>query len=383
MSNIIKVKISSPGKVILHGEHSVVYKKPALAAVVGVRTRLDLFEVCDSSVCVFHLNSLQCSFEIQISEINTFVESFIQQQGAAGLGKDLLLKRTREAVDAKFPDQSSVQVKTLHAIYYLLCGCLITSKNSALSSGSVLKISSELNIGAGLGSSASFGVCLATAFLILTKQISSQQYASEESLSLVSSWAFESERVMHGNPSGVDNTICTYGGIVRFTKGEPFSQIEVPKPLHVLLVDSKVSRSTAKLVEKVAILRIKFPKLIDLLWDSMEEVVEAATPIYQNLDDKENFGKLEELFRINNDLLSAIGVSHESLEKIFSIATRNKFSSKLTGAGGGGYAIILLPSDYKGRENYSVLCKELIAAGFGITETTVGGRGLIVEKDDF
>lgn len=375
--NPLKVKISSPGKVILHGEHSVVYKKPALAGVVGVRTHCDLFEEHDSSVLAIHLESLQCSFEIQISEVNRFVEEFIQQN-ISPLDKDVLLKKSREAIDGKFDSKNIPQVKTFHAIYHLLCGCLISrDENRSLKNGAVIKISSELNIGAGLGSSASFGVCLATAFLILTKQISIDEWDSEQSLSLISSWAFESERVMHGNPSGVDNTICTYGGIVRFTKGEPFTQVQVPKPLHVLLVDSKVSRSTAKLVEGVAALRSKFPNLVDLVWNSIEEIVNIAEPIYKDPEGEENFNKLEELFRMNNDLLCSVGVSHDSLEQIFSIARRNKFSCKLTGAGGGGYAIILLPGEYKQKEEYRTLCRELTDSGFGITETTVGGKGLI------
>lgn len=85
-------------------------------------------------------------------------------------------------------------------------------------------------------------------------------------------------------------------------------------------------------------------------------------------------------FSINNNLLRSIGVSHPVLEKIFTIAETNNFSCKLTGAGGGGYATILLPSDYLNNSDYKNMCQLLEDSGFDYINTTVGGTGLTIEN---
>lgn len=73
-------------------------------------------------------------------------------------------------------------------------------------------------------------------------------------------------------------------------------------------------------------------------------------------------------------------MSHPKLENIFSIALANGYSSKITGAGGGGYALILLPDSYKEMESFKTLCSDLENAGFSYLETNVGGPGVVVER---
>lgn len=90
----------------------------------------------------------------------------------------------------------------------------------------------------------------------------------------------------------------------------------------------------------------------------------------------EYYEELKRLFTINNNLLRALDVSHSSLEEIFAISERNGFGSKLTGAGAGGYAIVLLPPDYSEQENYKRLCAELTEKKFEFNVTTIGGEGL-------
>lgn len=82
------------------------------------------------------------------------------------------------------------------------------------------------------------------------------------------------------------------------------------------------------------------------------------------------------MFTINNNLLRALDVSHPKLEEIFSISERNGFGCKLTGAGAGGYAILLLPEDYAEQTAYKRLCAELTEKRFEWNVTTIGGEGL-------
>ncbi|XP_068145640.1 mevalonate kinase [Drosophila tropicalis] len=389
---MLQFQVHSPGKVILHGEHAVVYQRPALAAVVGLGTKLQFRQQSDSQVASFQLEALNCTLEIQLSDFNTFLTNFRSQNPKGSTAK--LLEEVRGEIDKQL-ERSNNGVPALKAstqrafisIYYLLAGAVLSAPGEdelTLKTGFQVHVESELNVGAGLGSSASYGAALATAFLILTGHFDSDTYLEQENLALISHWAYESERVNHGTPSGVDNTVCTYGGIVRFVKGQGFESLSIHKPLNILLVDSRVSRSTADIVAKVRHLRDAFPQLIDAIWQACEELVKAAIPLYESFgneqDDSSKFEQLERLFQINNDLLKAIGVSHPKLEQIFTIAFKRGFFSKLTGAGAGGYAIVLLPENYQGNEVYWKLKEELEAAGFGLHVTTAGGEGLRVSS---
>lgn len=72
--------------------------------------------------------------------------------------------------------------------------------------------------------------------------------------------------------SGIDNTICTYGSMVEFRKGLPLKLIPVRRTYQILLVNTKVSRDTKTLVAKVAQKRQNYPKLVDHIFDAMEEI---------------------------------------------------------------------------------------------------------------
>lgn len=386
---MLKFQVNSPGKVILHGEHAVVYQKPALAGVVGLGTKLQLRTQESSQVASFQLEALNCTLEIDLNEFNAFLANFRSKYPGEKLESTAKLMEEVRAEVAKQLERSvgsTPKQQTQRAfisIYYLLAGAVLTApKQTELSAGFQVQIDSELNLGAGLGSSASYGAALAASFLILTGHFDQSSYLQDENLALISHWAYESERVNHGTPSGVDNTVCTYGGILRFVKGQGFQSLRIQKPLNILLVDSRVTRSTADIVAKVRHLAEEFPQLIEAIWQACEQLVNSAVPLYESFgnaqDDSQKFEKLERLFQINNDLLKAIGVTHPKLEQIFTIAFKRGFFSKLTGAGAGGYAIILLPENYEGNEVYWKMKEELEAAGFGVHVTTAGGDGLRV-----
>lgn len=95
-----------------------------------------------------------------------------------------------------------------------------------------------------------------------------------EILSSISSWAFCSERIMHGTPSGLDNAICTFGNVFKFFKGVKPITIKPKVALNILLVDTRVSRSTAKVVKGVADLKTEYPQLIGHVMDAMGSLVE-------------------------------------------------------------------------------------------------------------
>jgi mevalonate kinase len=78
-------------------------------------------------------------------------------------------------------------------------------------------IASELPTSAGLGSSAAYSTCLAASFLELTSHIKSHSTDetshgwSDHDCQLINHWAFQAEKIIHGNPSGIDNAVSCYG----------------------------------------------------------------------------------------------------------------------------------------------------------------------------
>lgn len=200
---------------------------------------------------------------------------------------DAFLQIVKTFVQLNVPalDDSNLE-KTLDAIVYLLTAIeLSEDPTRQLSSGFALTFKSQITTGAGLGSSASFAVCLAAAFYAYTLTRANPTFAAEFQQSLsddekqfflntISSWAFLSERIMHGNPSGLDNTICTFGHVVQFIKKpQIITNVALKSKLNILLVNSGVSRNTLQVVQKVKALRDQHERLIDLLLDAMGVLV--------------------------------------------------------------------------------------------------------------
>jgi mevalonate kinase len=105
-------------------------------------------------------------------------------------------------------------------------------------------VKSQFPSGAGLGSSAAFSVSLVAALMkAITGNVPPKQTISE--------WAFRCEHIFHGKPSGIDNSICTFGGAILFQSGKVVDEIHDLKKLPALLVYTNVTRNTKLLVESV------------------------------------------------------------------------------------------------------------------------------------
>ncbi len=153
--------------------------------------------------------------------------------------------------------------------------------------GLKISVSSRgLPLGAGLGSSAAFSVALAASCVKLLSDIESDILLSADReecdviippapvLDLINGWSFAAETLLHGTPSGLDNTASCFGGIVKYNKTPKpvFEKLSLATDINILLTNTRVPRSTKALVAGVKVMHEKFPKIMEHLFQSIEEI---------------------------------------------------------------------------------------------------------------
>ncbi|XP_046611362.1 mevalonate kinase [Neodiprion virginianus] len=378
-------KITAPGKLILYGEHAVVYGKTALAASLDLRTTLEFEELKPDQLYVYLLfPKISLSEKISIRKI----EDYFFNDRALKIDKDSdhFYKHVQNFAEdvgyANLPQKLAIE-----AFFYLFISILkydeVKIKPFRIQVGTMLSVSS------GLGSSASFAVCLTTCFVHyvnLQKNVSTT--LDKTQLDAISEYALKCEKIMHGNPSGIDNAICTYGSIVEFRKNEILQPITGTKSMRVLLVDTKVLRSTKALVEKVAELKEKYPNVFQPILESIDNVSQKALSIIKQMKDlcetdttalNEFYAELLTLIDINQALLASCQVSHSTIDEICAEARKHSLRAKLTGAGGGGYAYVLLPPDTND-DTITEISNAFVERGYGIELTNLGGPGVMIES---
>ena len=290
-----EVVASAPGKVILLGEHFVVYGVPAIVAAIELRARASVSMRADSSVRV---------------EAPDLGLSGLFRPGASEVEGD---EGAEEALRPIFLAVDEVR------------------KRLGRRRGLNISISSSIPIAAGLGSSAAVAVSASAATCALLKGLIDKE--------LVFRAALEAEKLVHVSPSGVDPAISTHGGLIIYKRGVGIQKLEIEAPLELVVGDTGLKRSTGALVSAVRALRNRRPELFQRLLSAAEELISEALDALRRGDAL----ALGELMDINQGLLSAIGVSNLALEKLVHAARKaGALGAKLTGAGGGGCMIALV-----------------------------------------
>ncbi|KAJ6001116.1 hypothetical protein N7481_001525 [Penicillium waksmanii] len=291
-----------------------------------------------------------------------------------------------KAVSKHLPErQRKIHIKSATAFLYLFL-----SLGSPDSPGFIYTLRSTIPIGAGLGSSASISVCLSAALLIQMRALAGPHpdqpsQEAEAQIGHINRWAFVGELCIHGDPSGVDNTVSASGKAVVFQRNVsgPPSVIhlnEFPR-LPLLLVNTQQSRSTSVEVEKVKKLKINHPELTEMILEGIGKVATSALELISSLDFHVNgnpdaLDQLGSLIGVNHGLLVSLGVSHPRLERVRELVDHSKLGwTKLTGAGGGGCTITLFRPNTEERI-IEELEQKLTAEGFAIYETTLGADGV-------
>ncbi|KAF5099781.1 hypothetical protein D0Z00_001522 [Geotrichum galactomycetum] len=412
--NIDQFVVSAPGKVILFGEHAAVYNKPAIAAAIALRTYMLVVpsQGADAANLVLEFPSINLRFSYPVADLPW--DAVKPQNKAARITNPAAIpteldEAVLKALEPLLKDlKNSFQHVAVLAFFYLylhLCTPDMPARTFVTQS--------TLPVGAGLGSSATFAVCLSSALLLLSSQlptpraqrVSADLAASDQASpehDHINGWAFIGEKCLHGNPSGIDNTVACRGGAVLFQRPNTLVPIREFPELKLLLTNTKHPRRTADLVARVGDLVRTFSKGTMSILDAIEHVTQEAfellaptkkpaanTTSVQGVtlraesSPDEAAKRLIELVRINHGLLVSLGVSHPKLEKIRAVGDELGIGeTKLTGAGGGGCAITLLHVDAENAAEQEAKLGEFHArlvndkVGFEIFDTILGGPGV-------
>ncbi|KAF5018132.1 hypothetical protein F66182_9895 [Fusarium sp. NRRL 66182] len=386
--------VSAPGKVIVFGEHSVVHGKAAIAAAISLRSYLHVTTLSKSKRTVslrFADIDLVHTWNIEDLPWEAFQQPSKKKSYyslVTELDPDLVaaIKPHIEVVSPNHPEEiRNIHKSSASAFLYLFL-----SLGSPSFPPCLYTLRSTIPIGAGLGSSASVSVCLSAALLLQLRTLSGphpDQPPDEARLQVerINRWAFVAEMCIHGNPSGVDNTVATQGKAVVFQRTD-YSKPPTVRPLWdfpelpLLLVDTRQAKSTAHEVAKVAKLKQNHPKLVASILDAMDKVTNTAAGLIENTvfdnESETDLNKIGELMTINHGLLVSLGVSHPRLERVRELVDHEGIGwTKLTGAGGGGCSITVLRPDTP-VEKLRKLEGQLEAENYAKFETTLGGDGI-------
>ncbi len=279
---------SAPGKTILFGEHFVVAGEPAIAVAVGLRARVEAV--------------LTGGREIEVESRNLGLRASFTVGGDGG-----------------------------GPLYPVAVAAAEALREAGIEGGVRVVVDSEIPPAAGMGSSAAVAVATVAAVAAAG--------GVELEPGRVSELAYRAEEVVHGKPSGIDNTVSALGGAVLYRKGVGARSLEADfSPVSIVLADTGRPRNTGEMVRRVLELRDAFPEVLGHVYRAAGALVERAAVHLE----RGEFEALGRLMNVNHGLLSAVGVSTVEIEElVYRAREAGALGAKLTGAGGGGFIVAL------------------------------------------
>mgnify|MGYP000365479064 CR=1 FL=1 len=288
---------TAPAKIILLGEHFCVHGSPALSMAVNLHAKVKVKDWNQKGLYILSKN-----FEVE------------------GIYRDGKYFDLKGGLTGK---------KILNPVRLAVEEVLKYSKYSI--EGLRVEVDSKIPVGVGFGSSAAISVSTIMAV--------AQHLGLNLSRKEICRLAYASERYVHFNPSGVDQTTSTYGGIILYKLGSPIQSLKLKKQPIFVVGNTGIRRITGKFVKKVDKLKRKRKKLVESMLETAEKIVLEAVKALKNGD----WDKLGSLMNENQKILSNIGVSHPKLDLLINAAKNaGALGAKLTGGGGGGCMIALV-----------------------------------------
>jgi mevalonate kinase len=283
---------SAPGKIILFGEHAVVYNRPAIAVPV-----------------------------LQVRAKAVITPDLRRPRG------DILIDAPDIGLHASYldlPDQDPFRILILTIQEYLGINQLPAMQ---------VRITSTIPVAAGLGSGSAVSVAVARAI--------SSFVGRPFTVSEISEVAYSVEKAHHGSPSGIDNTVIAYAQPIYFQRGQPIQHLFPIQPFMLIIADSGVQSSTASVVGDVRQSWQAHSDRYEALFDAVGDIVVQARQAVEH-------GPIEPLGDLMNDnhqQLQLIGVSSPELDRLVEAAlTAGASGAKLSGGGRGGNMIAMVTS---------------------------------------
>ena len=333
----MEYKISSlaGGKVIISGEHSVVYGKPAIAFNIDKYTKMDLIgyksSISFNSFALINLLNLNKQLIVSKSELIDILDNKTLLENENDKYKKhiiFLLKIIyNELLNSKINEVNSEYIKTFINNHYFIA-----------------TISSEFPIGFGLGSSAAYNVCIINGIFNLIKLIIGKNFYSEDKIILLSN---EGEKIFHnGTPSGIDVYCSFSGGIIFFKNMNDKRIVTIPhqnfflEKIKFLLIDTKIQRNSGDFIHIVSDYKKNNFKEFNDSINNIEIVTNKIIKlITKEKSDENDCSEFFDLIKQNQKLLKKICVSNDEIDRIINILEKNGFVGKISGAGGGGFII--------------------------------------------
>jgi len=277
---------SAPGKIILMGEHAVVYGRPAMAAPI---------------------------FQVQATATLTV------EDGAAELWIDAADLNQRFALSTAPPaDPLALALR------------LTLASLQRLAPGGELRVRSTIPVAGGMGS----GAAVSTAIVRVVAAWAGQTLPP----AAVSALVYEVERLHHGTPSGIDNTVIAYAQPVWFVKGQPPQPFAIPHTFWLVIASTGIASPTRETVGDVRRQWQADPVRFEGLFDQVADLVNAGRAAMLAGD----WASLGARMTANHALLGHMGVSAPILDRLVAAANAaGAFGAKLSGGGRGGNVIAL------------------------------------------
>lgn len=357
LTSKVKTSASAPGKLILFGEHAVMRDQPSIATSLTDLRITIVTTIRNDGYLVINLNNNDKIFRVPVNSV--YIPCIHCKNNPS---EDTTFKIRSTIMNASKLYSQPYDISFTPIIYLIHIILPQTLHRDKYSKGGLHVIFKSMNLpnGSGLGHSGALGVSCSASLLLLSLilkniRIDNNYIPSRKYLKLINEYAYKSEIVNHGTPSGVDNSISTYGGTLYFCKDvdkflmEQLESIYVMESMILIITNTGVSRETKKLVESVNKYAQEYPILMDRIFDAIGKISSAFRDTLitsKNTQTTVNEKSISKLLCLNQHLLQSIDVSHPSLDTICCI-TKEKYnslkcSSKLTGGGGGGCAITFI-----------------------------------------
>jgi len=309
------IEATAPAKVILFGEHAVVYGQPAIAAPVS---------------------SLRATASVQPNDP--------PKQGLRIVAADLV-------------GIADVDAETVQSALLLMARQVVNALKKHTPDVTIT-VTSQIPVASGLGSGAAVSAALGRALSVYM----GHPLKDERLNGLV----FEVEKLHHGTPSGIDNTVIVYEQPIYFVRGRPVQTISIGRPLNLLIADTGHSALTRVAVGAVRELHDSYPQRIDRVL----ETIGVCTAQARRAIEEGNTSKLGMLMNQNHALLQELTVSSPELDALIKAARRaGAAGAKLSGGGRGGNMIALVTPDSAEDVERALL----MSGAVRVISTTVGG----------